>query len=473
MVGRRGDATTRDGDITVSAEKRIYDVSESQAKSSVSSSVSISCNVDGSFVGVAQINGTADTGVSAFLANSYSGIASSGIPDTLSTRDLDKYQGKAGNKNKTAYVVVRLPGVNSSLLYSGIKRHGVLLNKGVDVFGLSFFSKQKDLDFDESASTVKQKKVGATDADIIVMFSPYAAASGSAQNNAGQGIGNQVPSASADTSMEGQTTTHIADGSGGSSGSSSPVVSPTPTTTTPTPATLSASLSASSSSVSPYESVSFDLTTTTAFSTVYWYVAGPGASGLGSNVKTDYGGSSSYSASLSYSFSGSGDYTITAYIYNYSDSSIYQSSHTVSVSGGSSVSSDDTPNCQDCTSHCSSPCSCSNSGTCNGTVTDDTPNCSDCTSHCSSPCSCSNSGTCNGTVSTPSTPPSSKMITCSAGHSYRANHPRRSYLDNLHRVRTCRFSGCSNKWQACVSGWTAPLCNNAYRQARGWRCGAQ
>ena len=59
---------------------------------------------------------------------------------------------------------------------------------------------------------------------------------------------------------------------------------------------------------------------------------------------------------------------------------------------------DNTPNCPDCTSHCSSPCSCSTSGTCNGTVVDNTPNCSDCTSHCSSPCSCTNSGTCNGTV---------------------------------------------------------------------------
>ena len=35
-------------------------------------------------------------------------------------------------------------------------------------------------------------------------------------------------------------------------------------------------------------------------------------------------------------------------------------------------------------------------------VTDNTPNCSGCTSHCSSPCSCSTFGTCNGTVSTPS-----------------------------------------------------------------------
>ncbi len=33
------------------------------------------------------------------------------------------------------------------------------------------------------------------------------------------------------------------------------------------------------------------------------------------------------------------------------------------------------------------------------TPADGTPNCPDCTSHCSSPCSCTNSGTCNGTVS--------------------------------------------------------------------------
>lgn len=66
---------------------------------------------------------------------------------------------------------------------------------------------------------------------------------------------------------------------------------------------------------------------------------------------------------------------------------------------GSTPPTDNTPNCSDCTSHCSSPCSCSTSGTCNGTVTDNTPNCPDCTSHCSSPCSCSTSGTCNGTVS--------------------------------------------------------------------------
>ena len=153
-----GDATTRDGDIMVSAEKRIFDVSESQAKSSVSSSVSISCNADdASFVGVAQIKGTTDTGASAYLASSYQNIASSGIPDTLSTNDLDTYQGKSGNASKTAYVL-RLSGVNSSLLYTGIKRHGVFLQKGTSVGPIPVVrTKKRDLTFDGSASTVKQK----------------------------------------------------------------------------------------------------------------------------------------------------------------------------------------------------------------------------------------------------------------------------------------------------------------------------
>ena len=148
-----GDATTRDGDIMVSAEKRIFDVSESQAKSTVSSSVSISCNVDGSFVGIAQIKGTADTGVSAFLASSYENIADSGIPNTLSTSDLDTYQGKSGNKKETGYVL-RLPGLNRDLLYTGIERHGVLLKKGFDFLGLNLFGRRTDLNFGDSAEAI-------------------------------------------------------------------------------------------------------------------------------------------------------------------------------------------------------------------------------------------------------------------------------------------------------------------------------
>ena len=53
-------------------------------------------------------------------------------------------------------------------------------------------------------------------------------------------------------------------------------------------------------------------------------------------------------------------------------------------SGSGSNPVDNTPNCQDCTSDCSVPCNCTNSGTCGGTPTDNTPNCSYCTNGCSS-----------------------------------------------------------------------------------------
>ena len=214
-----------------------------------------------------------------------------------------------------------------------------------------------------------------------------------------------------------------------------------------------------SSSASAGGSVTIGLSTTTAFSSVYWYVAGPGESGLGSHIETDTGSSSSTTESFTYTFgsSDSGDYVITAYIYNYSDSSTYEVTHTVSVSGSSS--SDATPNCLDCTSDCSSPCSCTNSGTCGGTVTDGTPNCPDCTSHCSSPCSCSNSGTCNGAVytppSTPSTPPTppptpSTPTTVVCGGAAWTGCIASVSSRTEHKVESC--SNCGNHYWTCMSG---------------------
>ena len=193
------------------------------------------------------------------------------------------------------------------------------------------------------------------------------------------------------------------------------------------------------------------------------------------------------------------------------DNSDTDSSSSNPVVSPTPTSTDGTPNCPDCTTHCSSPCSCTNSGTCNGTVTDNTPNCQDCTSHCSSPCSCTNSGTCNGTVSyhacgehlttvsgdhslqasCSSTDSNGNSCTvtsfyacdnhshtypaptgpkCAAGHPYK---PHNTFSVNVHRVRVCRFSGCSNTWQVCLTGWTSPLCNNPYRKSKGWHCGAQ
>lgn len=61
--------------------------------------------------------------------------------------------------------------------------------------------------------------------------------------------------------------------------------------------------------------------------------------------------------------------------------------------GGNNQPTDNTPNCSGCTSDCSSPCSCTNSGTCGGTVVDNTPNCNDCTDGCSScPTVCTSCG---------------------------------------------------------------------------------
>ena len=145
---------------------------------------------------------------------------------------------------------------------------------------------------------------------------------------------------------------------------------------------------------------------------------------------------------------------------------------------------DGTPNCPDCTSDCSSPCSCTNSGTCGGSVVDNTPNCSDCTSHCSSPCSCTNSGTCNGSVytppSTPSTPPTppptpstpttvvcggAAWTGCIASVSSRTEHhvPSCSNCGNSYwtcseyayrhtNVLTCKRSGCRMSLTRCQNG---------------------
>ena len=76
-----------------------------------------------------------------------------------------------------------------------------------------------------------------------------------------------------------------------------------------------------------------NFTTSSAYSSVYWYVRSPSGSGLGTNVETDTGDSSSTTtASLTYTFptTASGDYVITAYVYP-AAGSIYQTSYTVTV----------------------------------------------------------------------------------------------------------------------------------------------
>ncbi len=176
--------------------------------------------------------------------------------------------------------------------------------------------------------------------------------------------------------------------------------------------------------------------------------------------------------------------------------------------------SDDTPNCQDCTSHCSSPCSCSNSGTCNGTVsTPPPPSYHACGVHetsvsgdhsvqasCSSTDEhgnyCTGSGfyaceahthvypppppptvrcgrsACTASVSS-STEHKSSPCSASAGHTYYTCNPNVNVSNwlNKHRVRTCRYSECGRSWQQCVTG-TTPVCNKPFRQQNGLKCWA-
>ncbi len=108
--------------------------------------------------------------------------------------------------------------------------------------------------------------------------------------------------------------------------------------TTPTPTTPSLSYSlVSSDGVYTAEAGTgheANFTTNQAYSSVYWYVKSPSQTGLGTNVETDTGDSSTTTtAQLSYSFpSGtSGDYVITAYVYPPASGSVYQTSYTVSV----------------------------------------------------------------------------------------------------------------------------------------------
>ncbi len=165
---------------------------------------------------------------------------------------------------------------------------------------------------------------------------------------------------------------------------------------------------------------------------------------------------------------------------------------------GSDPPSDGTPNCSDCTSDCSYPCSCTNSGTCGGSnAPDSTPDCMDCSSDCSYPCSCTNSGTCGGSnapdntpncdyctdgcssCDPPSDPPDdgdedededddSSLDTCSGCDG--EYDPESTSAVNLHRLRTCRFSVCGQSWRRCLS--SAPLCLKPARQANGQSCWA-
>ena len=162
---------------------------------------------------------------------------------------------------------------------------------------------------------------------------------------------------------------------------------------------------------------------------------------------------------------------------------------------------DNTPNCSSCTSHCSSPCRCSNSGTCNGTVlyhpcsvhetsvSGDHSLQASCSSTDSNGnyCTVTNFYACDShTHSYPAPPPTpppppppepepppppsptlcpanawtgcgsttSHAKTCGGGHTYYTCNP--SAVAYHAPSRTCRRSGCGNTWAQCQM---APSCN--------------
>ena len=125
---------------------------------------------------------------------------------------------------------------------------------------------------------------------------------------------------------------------------------------------------------------------------------------------------------------------------------------------------------------------------------DETPNCSGCTSHCSSPCSCSESGTCNGTVAAPPPPPtptppatvscgrSACTVSVSSANEHRLGPcgestcgatswscgPYANWWQQQHRLRTCRRATCRQTWRNCSGGKPATCLANS-----NWRCQAE
>ena len=82
--------------------------------------------------------------------------------------------------------------------------------------------------------------------------------------------------------------------------------------------------------------------------------------------------------------------------------------------------------------------------------TDNTPNCQDCTSHCSSPCSCTNSGTCNGTVTTPPPPkPEPPTVIC-GGAAWTNCNSSGITSSTTHYVQSC--TQCFSAYWTC-SKW--------------------
>ena len=105
---------------------------------------------------------------------------------------------------------------------------------------------------------------------------------------------------------------------------------------------------------------------------------------------------------------------------------------------------------------------------------DNTPNCSGCTSHCSSPCSCSDSGTCNGTVADPP-PPEPTTILCLVAST--TSCTIRSSDGKSCLVPTCS-SGCGSHYWTCYpdatydheTPFTCSRCGTSFTRCTNGTC---
>ena len=105
-----------------------------------------------------------------------------------------------------------------------------------------------------------------------------------------------------------------------------------------------------SSMVTAGRSYTVDLSVPSGYTSIYWYMKSPSQSGLGTSVSS-VSDSTGNATSASYTYSipsdASGDYVLTAYI-TLSDSTIAESSYTVSVSSDGSSGSDSPGYNEDC-----------------------------------------------------------------------------------------------------------------------------
>ncbi len=337
IVTKNVEVDNEDGEnpITALASYVISDISASRAKSEASSSVTMEClEKIGGYDGFAQVRGSADRNTTRGVAlvshkiddNPISMIDAEGVAAYITLNQFNYW-----SKDRPGKLTIQS---RNGVIYTAAKRGGVVADSRPVVLGISIpwpgTTAGKDLELSESADIEKDKQDPngdgvIADDEIIGMFDPYAAA-------AGQSIGAaNVDPAKANTEME--------DGANNAQNiqnTVAPVSSPTPDPPSTTPS-LSYSLVSSDGSYSAEAGTGHEanFTTNSAYQSVYWYVKSPSdTSYYGTNVETDYGDSSTTTtAQLSYSFpSGvSGDYVITAYVYD-NDSSVYETSYTVSVS---------------------------------------------------------------------------------------------------------------------------------------------